>query len=248
MPAPFTPASLKFLRALKRNNDREWFSAHKPAYESDLKQPLLALIAQLNESILAFAPQHVRPPQKIIMRIYRDTRFSHDKTPYKKHVAAWWAHDGMEKTSGGGFYFHFGPTEVVIAAGVYMPDRDQLLAIRRHIAEHHLRFRKLLADKKLRAVLSERETLRLTRAPKGFPPDHPAIDLLLHRQWGFGTTLPAEAALSPTLAAQIIDRFRAAAPIVAFLNEPLITNRGPQRMNLFTGADRTRRKPLFGLD
>ncbi len=98
---------------------------------------MLAIIAELNEPMLAFAPHHVRPPQKIAMRIYRDIRFSHDKRPYKRNAGAWWSRDGLEKTSGGGYYFHIGPEGLVIAAGVYMPEREQLLAIRRHIAEHH---------------------------------------------------------------------------------------------------------------
>jgi uncharacterized protein (TIGR02453 family) len=90
-PAPFTPATLKFLRALKRNNDRDWFNARKPLYESEVKAPLLALITELNEHLLAFTPHHVRPPQKIAMRIYRDIRFSPNKLPYKSHASAWWS-------------------------------------------------------------------------------------------------------------------------------------------------------------
>ena len=90
---------------------------------------------------------HVRPPQKIIMRIYRDIRFSKDKRPYKTHVSAWWVRDGLQKTSGAGFYFSVNPEEVVIAAGVYMPEREQLLAIRRYLADHHAEFRAVMKAK-----------------------------------------------------------------------------------------------------
>jgi len=217
----FTPQALKFLRGLKRNNDRTWFAARKHIYEAEVKAPMLAIIAELNEQMLDFAPLHVRPPQKVAMRIYRDIRFSHDKRPYNRNASAWWSRDGLEKTSGGGYYFHVGPEGLVIAAGVYMPEREQLIAIRRHIAEHHAELRKLLAARKLRSLMSEFEGAPLTRAPKGYPPDHPAIDLLLPRQWGFSATLPVEIAITPALQKEIIARFKAAAPVVDFLNTPL---------------------------
>ena len=223
MPAPhFQPEAIKFLRGLKRNNDREWFEPRKAIYESALKAPMLSVIAAINEALHDFAPDNVRPPQKAMMRIYRDVRFSPNKSPYKTQVAAWWARTGLEKTSGGGFYMHVSATELTVAAGVYMPEREQLLAIRTHLLEHHAELRKLLDGKKLKAKLHEFEGNRLTRPPKGFPADHPGIDLLLCRQWGVAASLPVEIATTPALVKEITDRFRLAAPIVALLNAPLI--------------------------
>ncbi len=98
----FSGDALKFLRGLKKNNDREWFGERKDVYEKQLKAPMLALIDDVNHAMLEFAPEHVRPAQKIMMRIYRDIRFSKDKRPYKHHVSAWWVRDGLQKTSGGG--------------------------------------------------------------------------------------------------------------------------------------------------
>ena len=83
MAAHFSSEALKFLRGLKRNNDREWFAARKHIYEKELKEPMLALIAEVNHAMLDFAPENVQVPQKAIMRIYRDIRFSNDPTPYK---------------------------------------------------------------------------------------------------------------------------------------------------------------------
>src|ERR1700742_307931 len=97
----FDEAALRFLRSLKRNNRREWFDARKPEFEQSLKAPMLALIEVVTRGMPAFAPTHVRPPQKCMMRIYRDIRFSSDKRPYKNHVSAWWSCEGLEKTSGG---------------------------------------------------------------------------------------------------------------------------------------------------
>jgi uncharacterized protein (TIGR02453 family) len=220
--AHFSPESMKFLRGLARHNDREWFKERKEIYERALKQPMLAVIGQINHALAEFAPEHVRPAQKAMMRIYRDTRFSKDKLPYKTHLAAWWAREGLEKTSGGGFYLQVSPKEVLAAAGCYMPERDQLLAIRRYLLDHHEEFRALLAEKKLTKLAEPFEGLALTRAPKGFPADHPAIDLLLRRQWGVSSTLPGELALDPGLVEAVVERFRAMAPLVEFLNRPLL--------------------------
>src|SRR5580658_9367335 len=137
MPNHFTPTALKFLRNLARNNDRLWFDPRKPIYERELKLPMLALIDEINHALATFAPDHVRPPHKAMLRIYRDTRFDASRglpaKPYKTNVAAWWIARGLEKTSGAGFYFHVSAKETVIAAGAYMPTPEQLLAVRRHI-------------------------------------------------------------------------------------------------------------------
>jgi uncharacterized protein (TIGR02453 family) len=218
----FSGDALKFLRGLKRHNDREWFAERKTVYERELKAPMLALIAEVNEAMVEFAPMHVRPPQKIMMRIYRDIRFSKDKRPYKNHVSAWWVRDGLQKTSGAGFYLQVSAEEVLVAAGVYMPEREQLLAIRRYLAEHHEEFRAVMIGKKLRSLMNENDGVPLTRAPKGFPEEHPAIDLLKNKQWGVSARLPVERATRATLGKDVVERFRVAAPLVALLNAPLV--------------------------
>ena len=121
MATHFSPEAMKFLRGLARNNDREWFEARRAVYERAVKAPMLALVDEITAAMTEFAPEHVRPAHKIMMRIYRDIRFSKNKQPYKTHLAAWWARRGMEKTSGGGFYLQISPQQVMVAAGVYMP-------------------------------------------------------------------------------------------------------------------------------
>ena len=222
MAAHFSNEGLKFLRGLKRNNDREWFAARKTIYERELKAPMLAVIAEVNEAMLEFAPENVRPPHKAILRIYRDIRFSKDKRPYKIHQAAWWVRDGLHRTSGAGFYFDVSTTAVTVAAGVFMPEREQLLAIRRYLVEHHAEFRRVLAGKKMRSLMQETDGRRLTRPPKGFAADDPAMDLLVCRQWGVSAELPLERATKATLVKDIVERFRVAAPMVALLNAPLV--------------------------
>ncbi len=232
--AQFKPEALKFLRGLARHNDRAWFDPRKAIYEREIKAPMLALIAEVNDAFAEFAPDHVRPPHKAMMRIYRDTRFDVSRgtapRPYKTNVAAWWVRTGLEKTSGAGFYFHFSPKETIIAAGAYMPSPEQLLAIRRHIEQHHAELRAILGDRKLKAAMKEFEGNRLKRAPRGFSADSPALDLLLCRQWGLSATLPAERAVEPGLTKEIVRRFRLAAPLVHFLNAPLVTQNSRSRL------------------
>jgi uncharacterized protein (TIGR02453 family) len=232
----FRGAGLKFLRSLKRNNRREWFEAHKPEFERELKQPMLALIESVNRAMAGFAPAHVRPPQKCMMRIYRDIRFSTDKRPYKSHISAWWSREGLEKTSGGGYYMHISPEEVLIAAGVYMPEREQLLAIRQYLLAHHVEMRQLLTDRKLKRTMDSFTGMPLTRPPKGFPKDHPAMDLLLCRQWGVEAKMAPTAALQEDFADEVIRRFRLATPLVSALNMPLLM------------SVQKKRRPLFGFE
>lgn len=231
----FAPEAIDFLRKLKRNNRREWFEARRDIYERELRQPMLALIEHVLNGMTSYAPDHLRPAKKCMLRIYRDIRFSADKSPYKTQVAAWWARHGAPKTSGSGYYLHLSATELVIAAGVYMPPPDQLYAIRNHLVAHHAEFARLLRSKKLLAKFEIHDPHPLSRPPKGFAADHPAIEWIKWRQWGVIATLPATEALKPSLPALVEERFRLAAPIVDFLNQPLLR------------AVNAVRKPLFGL-
>jgi uncharacterized protein (TIGR02453 family) len=232
----FRPEGLAFLRSLARHNDREWFTPRKAVFDAEVREPMLAIVRKITDAMTDFAPSHVRPAEKSLFRIYRDTRFSNDKRPYKTHIAAWWSHQGLEKTSGAGYYFHISGKEIAVAAGAYMPEKDQLAAIRHWLLDHHAEFRKLLERPAVRRVFTVFEGNALTRPPKGFPKDHPALDLIQCRQWGLSARLPVDAALKPDFAATVIRYFKLAAPVVDALNTPIAT------------ALTSRRKVLFGLD
>ena len=219
--AHLRPEALTFLRNLARHNDREWFKPRKAVFDAELKEPMLAIIRAVTGAMEGFAPDFVRPAEKCLFRIYRDTRFSANKLPYKMHVAAWWSRHGMEKTSGAGYYFHVSAKEVSIGAGAWMPDKEQLAAIRRWLLEHHAAFRKLMQRAAVRKAFDEFEGNALVRPPKGFPAEHPGMDLIRCRQWGLSVTLPAAAALEPDFAKVLIRHFRLAAPVVDALNTPL---------------------------
>ena len=229
----FRPEAITFLRNLARHNDREWFQPRKAQFEAELKEPMLAVVRKVTEAMLDFAPAFVRPAEKCLFRIYRDTRFSNDKRPYKSHVAAWWSHQGLEKTSGAGYYFHINPKEVIIAAGAYMPEKDQLSQIRHWLLDHHAEFRKLLEKPTVQKHFVEFEGNPLTRPPKGFPSEHPGMDLIRCRQWGLAATLPSATALKKDFAATLIKYFKVAAPIVDALNTPIAAAQAPKKRVLF---------------
>jgi uncharacterized protein (TIGR02453 family) len=228
------PEGLKFLKNLGKNNNREWFNERKAVYEAELKEPMLAIIRKVTDAMVEFAPDHVRPAEKSLFRIYRDTRFSNNKLPYKTHVAAWWSHTGMDKTSGAGYYFQVSPKGVVVAAGAYMPEKEQLAAIRHWMLVHHGEFRKLLNRPAVKKTFTEFEGEALTRPPKGFPAEHPAIDLIKCKQWGLSTTLAVETALETNFSQTLSRHFRLLKPIVDALNEPI-------------AASIPKKKVLFGL-
>jgi uncharacterized protein (TIGR02453 family) len=229
----FRPEALAFLRNLAKHNDRAWFQPRKAQFEAELKEPMLAIVRKITDAMVDFAPNHVRPAEKSLFRIYRDTRFSNDKRPYKTHVAAWWTHTSFEKTSGAGYYFSVSAKEVVIAAGSYMPEKEQLAAIRHWLLDHHAEFRKLLKRPTVRKLYDEFEGNALTRPPKGFPAEHPGMDLIRCRQWGLAAELPAKAALKKDLTDVVIRYFKVAAPIVDALNTPSAATLAPKRRVLF---------------
>jgi len=231
---PYFPAeALTFLRNLAKHNDRAWFQPRKEQFETELREPMLAIVRKVTEAMMDFAPQFVRPAEKCLFRIYRDTRFSNDKRPYKTHVAAWWSHQGLQKTSGAGYYFHVSPKEVIVAAGAYMPEKDQLAQIRHWLLDHHAEFRKTLHSSKVRKHFEEFEGNALTRPPKGFPAEHPGMDLIRCKQWGIAATLPAATALKKDFATLLIKYFQIAAPVVDALNTPIAAAQAPKKRVLF---------------
>ncbi|HSM87229.1 MAG TPA: DUF2461 domain-containing protein [Candidatus Limnocylindrales bacterium] len=229
----FSPDALSFLRALKRNNRREWFQPRKEKYESLIKLPMLELVNALNQELARFAPAYVTPPQKAVYRIYRDTRFSKDKTPYKTHISAIFPRSNAVKREGAVFYFHFTEKELLLFGGVYSPERDELLAYRTLLREHYEEFREILAARPVKRALGGLQGEQLTRTPKGFPVDHPAEELLRHRQWFLETTLDSKVVTSRKLAGEIARHFELMAPFVEFLNRPFIQKPKAVKFNLW---------------
>jgi uncharacterized protein (TIGR02453 family) len=217
----FPAEGLKFMRALERNNRREWFQPRKHLFEVHVKAPMVALVEEVNRSLRKIAPDYVTEPANAIYRIYRDTRFSNDKTPYKTHIAATFRKRGYDKHAGASLYFSVSQKNIEIAGGVYMPGPEQLLAIRTHLAEHHEDFRRVTRNTKLRRLMQDLKGEELSRVPKGFAADHPAADLIRKKQWLYFAEITSGAATTPQIIEEIVTRFRAMVPVVEFLSAPL---------------------------
>ena len=223
MPLPrFGGEALKFLRALKRNNRREWFNAHRDEYEAHVREPMIAIIERLADDLRAFAPELVASPKVSMYRIYRDTRFSENKAPYKTHVAAIFPCRGLPKHEGAGLYFHVSPDEVWAGGGMYAPQTPQLHAVREHIAGNVHRLRSIVESPAFRRTVGRLEGERLRRVPRGFATDHPAAEYLKFRQFLAGREFPPRFATSPRFYRGLLRIFRLVAPLSRFLNEPLL--------------------------
>jgi uncharacterized protein (TIGR02453 family) len=223
--AGFPEEMVKFFRSLKRNNRREWFQPRKHLFDQHVKTPMLELAGAINGELAKFAPDYVTEPKNAVFRIYRDTRFSADKTPYKTHIAASFSRRNSGRLGAGGFYFSVSHDTIEIAAGIYHPDRDVTLLIRNHIAETYPELNRILADKKARKLAGALQGDALTRAPKGFDPEHPAAGFLKMKDWLFDVNLEPGLAITPKLQGEIVTRFRAMAPLIQYLNRPLLARK-----------------------
>ena len=217
----FPREGLEFFRGLARHNNREWFQPRKPVFEEQVKRPMRELVEKLNAAMMKFAPEYVTDPDKAIYRIYRDTRFSKDKTPYKDHIAASFPRHGAANHGDAGYYVAVSHKEVAVGGGVYMPEPPTLLAIRNHIAERHLELRKILKAPAVRRLLGELQGEELTRVPKGFCSEHPAADLLRRKRFILYVELAPDLATTPALYGEVLARFRAMVPFLQFLTAPL---------------------------
>jgi uncharacterized protein (TIGR02453 family) len=220
--SPFTKKTLSFLRALKRNNDREWFKARKDEYEMHVRGPMIDLLGRLAADFRTFAPELVADPRVSLYRIYRDTRFSEDKTPLKTHAAAHFPNRALGKSGGGGLYLEVAPTWVWIGGGLYMPETRELAAIRAHIDASHRTLRRIVENRTFVKTVGELHGEQLTRVPRGYPKDHPAAHYLRFRQFLAGREYPAEFAFDPKFYRELVTVFRQVAPLVHFLNTPIL--------------------------
>src|SRR5262245_35412230 len=170
----FSPATLSFLRALKRNNNREWFKARRDEYDRVVRAPMLAVIEQLAVDFQKVAPELVASPKVSMFRIYRDTRFSADKAPLKTHTSAALPCRGMRRHQGAGLYFEVTPKWVWAGGGMYAPEPQDLLRVRQHIASTWPLLRRIVHHRAFKASFTALDGARLTRMPRGFASDDPA--------------------------------------------------------------------------
>lgn len=221
MRTPFTRKTLAFLRALTRNNDRDWFRARRDDYDAHVRLPMVGLLEQLAVDFRRLAPELIAEPRVSMFRVHRDTRFSADKTPFKTNVAAHFPPRGFPRGEGAGLYVEVAPRHVWMGGGIYAPSSAALRVIREHVATDHAALRRIVGARAFREGVGTLDGERLTRVPRGYLPDHPAADLLRHKQFIAGREYPAEFAIDERFYPELLRVFRAVLPLVRFLNTPL---------------------------
>jgi len=221
----FPEEGMRFLVGLKRNNKREWFQKRKDIYLSTVKYPMASFIMAMSVDLENFAPELIGNPKISAYRIYRDTRFSPNKTPYKTHVAAVFPRRELEKHQGAGLYVHIAPDEVFVGGGLFRPVSTDLLALREYLATNHASFRSILESKKFRKCFGSLSGQQLTRVPRGFAKDHPAAALLRYKQFLVSRQIEPELATTPAFYPEVIRIFKTLLPMIRFLNDPIVERR-----------------------
>ena len=212
--------TVDFLKKLEKNNDRDWFNANKDAFVR-ANDNVIAVTGELISRVAKFDPAISGiDPKSCVFRIYRDVRFSMDKSPYKTNLGAFIA-PGGKKAMLPGYYFHVQPKMFFSAAGKHMPDNTELLSIRKHIAANTKEFFKIVDTKKFRDRYGEFHGDRLTKPPKGFASDHPAVEYLKLKSFTVGEEFTEKDALSKDYPKMLADSFKAAYPLVEFLRSAL---------------------------
>lgn len=217
----FSKDFFKFFRDLKKNNNRDWFEANKDRYKAVVVAPLQDFIVALQPKLAKLSANFKcdpRPNGGSMFRIYRDTRFSKDKTPYKTNAGLQFRHVGGGDFRAPGFYLHLAPGEIFYGGGMYMPEPPALLAVRTAIAESPAAWKKVLtAASVTRAFGGLSDIESLAKPPRGFAPDHPFIEDIKRKSFFVTQESNEDAAAKPAFVNDVAKAFADAAPLMQFL-------------------------------
>ena len=208
-----------FLAELKANNSREWFTANKDRYRNTVQEPLLRFISDFADPLHEISREFVadpRPSGGSMFRIYRDVRFSKDKSPYKTHAAAEFRHRAGKDAHAPGFYLHLEPASVFVGAGSWHPAREAIDNIRTEISEHPKKWRNILSDPDF-CKHHELSGESLKRAPRGVDPEHPLIEDIKRKDFICVERFSQADACKPGFLDRFTKSCRAATPLVRFL-------------------------------
>lgn len=230
--AYFTPETFKFLRALARNNSREWFLENKPRYEAQVRGPALRLIADMAEPLQAISPQIIANPKPVggsLFRIHRDTRFSGDKTPYKTHVGLTFYHaatKAVARSDAGNaamgrldapvFYLHIQPGASFLGGGIWHPQPESVKLIRDYMLNNPRSWKEATRPPVL-AKGWEMAGDALSRPPRGYDPTHELIADLKRKDYIASLALDDDELLRPDLPKRLIKHYQKVAPLCDWL-------------------------------
>ena len=216
--ATFKPETIKFLNDLARNNNRDWFNENKPRYESDVLDVALNFIQSMHDPLASFAPHFTAIPNMggSLMRVYRDTRFSKNKTPYKTNIGIQFRHELAKDVHAPGFYVHVDPESVFLGVGMWRPASESLAGIRQRISDKQAEWLRVSNDKTFRRYFDlGGETL--SRPPRGYAKDHPMIEDIKRKDFIAVRDMSHEDALHPKFQQKVETSFKAATDYMKFL-------------------------------
>lgn len=219
----FSKDFFKFFRELKKNNNRDWFNANKSRYLESVVDPMGKYIVSIAPHLGRISPHYKadpRPHGGSMFRIYRDTRFSKDKTPYKTHAACHFRHEAGRDAHAPGFYMHMETDRVSIGGGIWLPPAKQLGLIREFIVDNPSAWQKLAKSPEIRKMGGVKGD-SLKRPPRGYDPDSKHIEDLKRKSFYLMAEADAELALTPALVTESAKVFRTAAKLNRFINDAL---------------------------
>ena len=217
--AGFDKSTIGFLEELAANNNRDWFKENKPRYEERVLDVALRFIQSMQDPLAEIAPHFTAIPQRVggsLMRVYRDTRFSKNKLPYKTNIGIQFRHEQAKDVHAPGYYVHIDPDQVFIGVGMWRPDSDPLRSIRERIAAKPAEWKRTIGDAKFKRNL-RLEGESLSRPPRGFPKDHELIDDIKRKSFIAVRNLDVDDSLSPQFQRKVETTFRAGTAFMEFL-------------------------------
>jgi uncharacterized protein (TIGR02453 family) len=215
----FSPQLFKFLRDLEENNRREWFHANKERYEDHVRHPAQQFISDFGPHLGKISKHFSADPRPVggsLFRIYRDVRFSKDKSPYKTHTGIQFRHRKGKDAHAPGFYLHLEPGSVFCGAGIWHPDGATLKKIRDFLVSHPTRWKRVTHSQRFRS-LWELSGDALSRPPRGYDPEHPLVDDLKRKDFIAVTRLTQREVTAPDFLEHYAGLCRAATPLVKYL-------------------------------
>lgn len=215
---------LQFLKDLAANNNREWFNDNRNRYEESREKVIFLTEVFINE-IRKFDPTvPALNPKDCMFRIFRDIRFSKDKRPYKTNFGSFISRNGR-KSEWPGYYFHIEPENSFAGGGVYHPSAEPLKAIRQHIEDQPEEFMRIINDPAFKKYFPRMYDHQLKTAPKGFPKDHPHIDLLRYKSFAFSHPVEDQTVTGDNFVEHIVRAFKQLYEVNSFLNDALENNK-----------------------
>jgi uncharacterized protein (TIGR02453 family) len=217
--ARFHPETIRFLEQLEANNNREWFKEHKSRYEEEVLDVALRFIQSMQDPLAEIAPRFVALPTRVggsLMRVYRDTRFSKNKTPYKTNIGIQFRHEQARDVHSPGYYVHIAPDQVFVGVGMWRPDSDPLRGIRERIAAKPAEWNRVMRDPSFKRQF-ELGGETLVRPPRGFDKDHECIDDIRRKSFIAVREFEVQDGLKPQFQRTVESSFKTAEPFMRFL-------------------------------